>query len=129
MARSGPASLAEAISLAQRDLPNARVAIKRLRRSALRLGDQRQAEACLVALRLVANASGDEAEEARIAAKLAAERGDWFDLYWLGRVNERQGRVSRAVSLYEKSLRECPNDDPDRDLVASALAALTKETS
>lgn len=118
------AALAEAITLARRDLSSARATLRRLRRRALRQADPTQAAACLDALRLFASAAGDEREEARVAAKLAVERGDWMDLYWLGRIHERRGQMSKARILYKQSLRKCGRREPDRDLVVSALTAL-----
>ena len=126
MVRSGPERLADAVVLANRDLPAARNSVRSLRRQALRVGDRRQAESCLAVLRLFASVTGDEAQESRLANKLVTERGEWFDLYWLGRVHERRGRLSEARSLYEQALRKCPRGDPDRHQVTSAIAALSK---
>jgi hypothetical protein len=124
MPSSETAALAEALSLGKRDLAAARAGVRILRQRALRRRDSVQAAACLVALRLFASVGGDEGEEARVAAKLAAERGEWMDLFWLGRIHERRGHFSKARTLYRQALGKCKRRDPDRDLVVSALAAL-----
>ena len=114
-----------ALELARHDLGAAQRVVRRLRRSALRLGDSRRSIACLVALRIFASMAGNRVEERRLIAKLAAERGEWLDIYLLAQVWERDGNLAKARTLYEQALRICPDADPDRDLVARALARLS----
>lgn len=122
-------SLEEAVRLAEHDLETAIQAVRAIRRRALRVGDQKEANACLVALRLFANVSGDERSEFRIARQLVSEQHAWFDLYWLGQMHDRKGRAAKARELYAEALRACPKGDPDRDLVESAIAALDAKGS
>lgn len=124
-----PEALDAAIRLAKRDIQAAILAVRTLRRRALRIGDRQGASSCLVALQLFASTIGQENQEMRLATKLVSERGAWFDFYSLGRLYERRGRISKARSLYEYALSDCPRNDPDREQVVSALARLTKRSA
>lgn len=119
-----PEALDAAIRLGKRDLPAAVRAATTLRRRAIRLGDSRGATACLVALQMFARASGNGAQEHRLARKLVAARGAWIDFYILGRLRQSRGDVSEARSLYDRALAICPKKDPDRDQIVTALATL-----
>lgn len=72
-------------------------------------------------MRMLANMTGNLQWETRIAKRLVAEDGEWFDFYWLGKVRERQGFVTESLRLYRRALRSCPPNDRDRDLVETAV--------
>lgn len=114
--------LAAAVRGASQDLPAARSAVQRLRRRALRVGDKRAAQSCLVALRYIAKLSEDSAEEMRLAQRLVTQRGDWLDFYWLANLHHQRGAAEKARVLYQESLRICPADD--RELVTAAISTL-----
>jgi hypothetical protein len=78
----------------------------------------------LEGLRLISSIVGDEKLELRLAKQLVATRGDWFDFHWLGSLQQRRGRRAAARVWLLEAQSRCSPDDPDRDQLVAALAAL-----
>lgn len=118
------ASIVAAMRLGASAPADAMRMLRSLRARALRRGDRAEAVACLVGLRTLANVIGATRNEASIAMRLVKERGGWFDLFCLADFRTRQHKLGDALRLYREALRECPVDEPDRDIVVSAIGKL-----